>query len=477
MKGTHNYAYKTIINDFENDNIHKSVPANLKRMETDFAVSPVMKGDKYVNMPGIETSLIINGATLGDSRMWGLPDAADNGKVITYIDSPASDPTLKHQMDIGVRPLVTDSYVMKKDYDGYDYEDFSFMVAPIATGNANEDIKYNVSCYDLSYLFNVPEGTISYMVYPGHPQFSYYSADGNAPFGESVPVLSYRSVQMMESDGLNPYDQIRYMGRYGEMRETDAVRADYQSEVTDDGIFVKVTNDNVEIDGMKGKNYTEVHYNLKKEDTTAPTFQMLQFKDAAGNICDRFDDIQGAKMQMAGGDFAYVDNQNPPYVGHFTYKDPASVKAYYAPHGTDTWTGLTVSEDKSKLFLPAFGNFYKADLSSVKADAANTWFDVRIEIADAVGNYQKQTIAPAFMLNNTNSIQQVTSDGKGALVMSGKTVRLADGKAAKITVRSIDGRTMQSAYASEIDLSNMGTGMYIVTAQTDNGTVSAKVAL
>ena len=61
--------------------------------------------------------------------------------------------------------------------------------------------------------------------------------------------------------------------------------------------------------------------------------------------------------------------------------------------------------------------------------------------------------------------------------MSGKTVRLADGKAAKITVRSIDGRTMQSTYANAIDLSNMGTGMYIVTAQTDNGTVSAKVAL
>ena len=64
-------------------------------------------------------------------------------------------------------------------------------------------------------------------------------------------------------------------------------------------------------------------------------------------------------------------------------------------------------------------------------------------------------------MNNTNSIQQVASDGK----------------AAKITVRSIDGRTMQSAYTNAIDLSNMGTGMYIVTAQTDNGTVSAKVAL
>lgn len=477
VKGPHNYAYKTIINDFENDNIHKSVPANLKRMETGFSVSPSMKGDKYVNMPGVETAFIVDGATLGDTRMWGLPDPADNGKVVTYIDCPASTPGIRHQMDMGVRPVVTDAYEMKKDYDGYEYEEFSFLVAPLITGNANEELKYNVSCYDLNYLFNVPEGSISYVVYPGHPEFSYTTADGNAPFGESVPVLSYRSVQMLEDNALYPYDQVRYMGRYGEMRETDAIKADFQSEVTENGIFVKVTNDNVEIDGMKGKNYAEVHYDLKKDDTTAPTFQMLQFKDAAGNICDRFDNIQGAKMQMAGGDFSYVDNLNPPYVGHFKHTDPASVKAYYAPHGTDTWTELTVSEDKSKLFLPAFGNFYEADLSSVKADAANAWYDVRLEIADASGNYQKQTIAPAFMLNNTNSIQQVASDGKGALVMSGKTVRLADGKAAKITVCSIDGRTMQSAYTNAIDLSNMGTGMYIVTAQTDNGTVSAKVAL
>ena len=101
---------------------------------------------------------------------------------------------------------------------------------------------------------------------------------------------------MLEDGALYPYDQVRYMGRYCELRETDAIKADFQSEVTENGIFVKVTNDNVEIDGMKGKNYAEVHYDLKKEDTTAPTFQMLQFKDAAGNICDRFDNMQGAKL-------------------------------------------------------------------------------------------------------------------------------------------------------------------------------------
>lgn len=57
-------------------------------------------------------------------------------------------------------------------------------------------------------------------------------------------------------------------------------------------------------------------------------------------------------------------------------------------------------------------------------------------------------------------------------------MRLADGKAASIVVRSIDGRTLQSAYASEVDLGAMGAGIYVVTATTADGrVVSTKVMM
>ena len=55
---------------------------------------------------------------------------------------------------------------------------------------------------------------------------------------------------------------------------------------------------------------------------------------------------------------------------------------------------------------------------------------------------------------------------------------LSGGDVADITVRSIDGRTMQSAYTNGVDLSGMGSGVYIVTAVTATGNVvSTKVAL
>lgn len=60
----------------------------------------------------------------------------------------------------------------------------------------------------------------------------------------------------------------------------------------------------------------------------------------------------------------------------------------------------------------------------------------------------------------------------------GKKVSLTNGVKADITVYSIDGRTLQSAYASEIDLSTMVSSLYVVTATTADGRVaSAKVIM
>jgi len=52
-------------------------------------------------------------------------------------------------------------------------------------------------------------------------------------------------------------------------------------------------------------------------------------------------------------------------------------------------------------------------------------------------------------------------------------VSLTNGVKADITVCSIDGRTLQQAYASEIDLDAMGAGIYVVTATTGDGRVAS----
>lgn len=164
-------------------------------------------------------------------------------------------------------------------------------------------------------------------------------------------------------------------------------------------------------------------------------------------------------------------------MGHYTCDAPQSVKAYYAPYGSDQWTELAFNENKDRYFMPAFGHFYEADLSNVVAQDDDMWFDVRIEMTDVAGNSQQQTISPAFLVKTANAIGQVAVTSSG-LVVAGKTVRLADGKAASIVVRSIDGRTLQSAYASEVDLGAMGAGVYVVTATTADGrVVSTKVMM
>ena len=90
---------------------------------------------------------------------------------------------------------------------------------------------------------------------------------------------------------------------------SDEVR---KEEETADGTLVTITNNNVVVDGIDGKNVTEVLYNLKKEDTCAPTFQMMTFKDKDGNISDRFSTVDGAKMLVTGGpDFVIASPKNP----------------------------------------------------------------------------------------------------------------------------------------------------------------------
>lgn len=476
--GSHYYAYKAVVSDL-NQKVYNTKPENLTKLVTDFTTSPAMKDNDEAHLPGVEIAFLTKGYLLGNMRTWSKRSPEDEGKVVTYIDCPGTSEADDCRMDVTVRPVSTDAYEMVSDPDFGDYEEYSFIVAPYALGNAQQGVKYYVSGTDMDFGFNVPVGEADYRFLPGHPEFSFASPDGTASFGNSVPLMSYASMKYVEDSQLYAYDTFRYVGRYGEVRETDFSLAEPVQENTPEGIKITINDTNVEVDGVKGKNVTEVLFDASKEDNTAPTFQMLTFKDADGNICDRFKSMQGAKMLVAGGDFTYVDRPVPPYIGYYTCDAPASVKAYYAPHGTEKWTDLALVEDPTKYFMPAFGLFYEADLSAVKVDGNDAWFDLRLEMADAAGNYQKQLLSPAFMVNCTAaSIEQVSVAASNVLVVVGRSIVLADGNVADITVRSIDGRTLHSACANGIDLSGIGPGVYIVTAVTANGNVvSAKVAL
>lgn len=475
--GSHYYTFKGVAKDLT-QRFHDSDSKNILKLVTDFTLSPQMPDHKYVGLPGIESAFLLDGFSLADTRMWGMGSDEDNGKVITFIDCPEALEGDPYPLNVAARPIITDSYTFTEDPDYGDMEEFTFIMTPLAIGDANTGVKYHVAGSDLNNMFNIPVGDTRFKFYPGHPDFSFRSPDGTGHFGTSVPILSYRSVQLVSNGQVYPIDQFRYLGRLGELRETDEKFADVKEEETTDGTLVTITNNNVVVDGIDGKNVTEVLYNLKKEDACAPTFQMMTFKDKDGNISDRFSTVDGAKMLVTGGDFTYQDNRNPPYIGHFTCAAPESVKAYYAPYGTDNWTELNLVEDPAKYFMPVFAYFYSADLSNVKAEEDDTWFDIRLEMTDSVGNYQKQTISPAFLIKNANSIDRVDAVESSALVVAGKTVKVAGGETAQIMVRTIDGRTVRQAYADTLDLSDLGAGLYIVTAtMADGRVVSTKVTM
>ena len=474
--GSHYYAYKAVMSDFTK-NVYNSDPANLFKLASEFTTSPAMNDD-YINQPGIEAAFSFDGYAYTYSRLWGGKDARDEGKVITFIDCPESKLTDEYKVNMLARPMATDYYVLEDDPDYGETITFSYIKAPAAFGTAKEGVKFVVSGGDLYDEFNVPVGETNYKYYPGHPEFSFAATNGKAHFGNSVPVMSYNSIRETYEGEVDVYDSYSYRGRYGELREPDAKLVDYNEEATADGTIVTLTNTNVKVDGIDGKNVSVVKFDVSKQDNIAPTLQMLTFKDAQGIICDHLDSNQGAKMIFAGGDFNYVENPDYPYIGHYTCSAPESVKAFYAPHGTENWTALPLVEKPELFFMPAFGNFYEADLSSVNVEAADTWFDVRLEMADATGNYQKQTISPAFKVATATSIDQVKVAAGNSLVVLGKRVALADNGKADFTVRSNDGRTMQSAFANGVDLSGMGSGIYAVSAVlADGNVISTKIAL
>lgn len=474
--GSHYYAYKAVMSDFTK-NVYNSDPANLFKLASEFTTSPAMNDD-YINQPGIEAAFSFDGYAYTYSRLWGGKDARDEGKVITFIDCPESKLTDEYKVNMLARPMATDYYVLEDDPDYGETITFSYIKAPAAFGTAKEGVKFVVSGGDLYDEFNVPVGETSYKYYPGHPEFSFAATNGKAHFGNSVPVMSYNSIRETYEGEVDVYDSYSYRGRYGELREPDAKLVDYNEEATADGTIVTLTNTNVKVDGIDGKNVSVVKFDVSKQDNIAPTFQMLTFKNAQGIICDHLDSNQGAKMIFAGGDFNYVENPDYPYISHYTCSDPESVKAFYAPHGTENWTALPLVVKPELFFMPVFGNFYEADLSSVNVEAADTWFDVRVEMSDATGNYQKQTISPAFKVATISAIDQAKAAVGSSLVVMGKRVALADNGKADFTVRSIDGRTMQSAFANGVDLSGMGSGIYVVTAVLADGiTFSTKVAM
>lgn len=206
---------------------------------------------------------------------------------------------------------------------------------------------------------------------------------------------------------------------------------------------LEISTDNVLIDGEIPGFIKATHsFGADSPNLMPPTLTSLRILDTDGNINDRLQETDGAKLIFTGGHFTYNDNYEQGYV-YTSFDEVECVAAEYAPTGSDQFSQLEVSKDAEPV-LPGYGNLFTADLSSIEAAPEDRWYDLRITIRDESGSEQTQLISPAFFIEATDGIEAVESEN------------MIDLNSADTQIFSIDGRRVDS-----LDSTN---GLYIVRA-------------
>ena len=86
------------------------------------------------------------------------------------------------------------------------------------------------------------------------------------------------------------------------------------------------------------------------------------------------------------------------------------IEVSYAPYGTDEWLPLEGVEHQSEFDDLYFGHFYQGSLAGVNTPSENGWFDLKFRLVDEAGNWQEQTLSPAFRIDAL--VQSAVTDVK-----------------------------------------------------------------
>ncbi len=365
-----------------------------------------------------------------------------------YVDPNRKDGNEPGKFDIMVLPTFTDNVsepvvVLVHDFDWETFEEIEYLdtvqLYRTVTGlpvliNNDGSMEYVNTGHDAcgNYSFHVPEGGGDIMEYPGHPQFSFAPENKALAFGSNSPICSVMAQNTIGFAVEGKHTAIKpcFIGRYGEIiggyyiadirynGETisnscvtiDQDMYEFAAQGHPDGVITAhFESHNAVVDGLQGSNVTDVYYDQRQADWTAPTLQMLTFKDHQGKISDRFATADEGILEFAGGDFNFqIDMET--YQSWFDCKEQ-TVEVSYSPYCADQWLALDVEEVPGEFFMPGFGYFYRGSLQNVTNGSQTGWYDLRIKLTDASGNWQEQVISPAFRIGNSDptGIKVVTS--------------------------------------------------------------------
>ena len=435
----------------------KNNPASFICYEEQFVASPA--GNPNDGGGTIQMGAVISLDNVSAGTLNGTSNVkAVDGIVRMYVDAPQSNALGQGHINIMPYAGLGDRYVEISQINQWEDEEgniqeemyttpYTYAISGLPVVISKDGLEYVNASHDQggNFSFHVAEeGDI--MEYPGNLAFGYTSKQKLLPFGSGCPINAFLAQNYFYQDlgcVVGPV-QCCYIGRYGEVRIVDlsvlkaeikyndkVICNDYSTidmdmwnffieQNTDGVIDANFTNENVVVDELPGKNITTVHYNWGADDMTAPTLQMLWFKNLDNNVIDRFDKGVNGTLEFAGGDFNF---HMLPDKSFFDCKEQ-TVQVNYSPYNKNEWAALEVEEIPENFFMPGFGYFYRGSLKDVTGQAEKGWFDLKIRLEDEAGNWQEQVISPAFRIDDLvdTGISQLRIDNGQLTIPGNETV-------------------------------------------------------
>ena len=241
----------------------------------------------------------------------------------------------------------------------------------------------------------------------------------------------------------------------------------YSDDVTGKGKYdVEMKSVPGEYDGLTSQVVFSAGFDQSREDSTCPAVQIADFVNKDGEHTNEFSSAADGIFHIVAGDFKW-DKEN--YVFAHSELKPT---VEYAPYGTEAWTELNVAADNTVSAAVCYAKAYSASLAGITEKASQGWFDMRITMTDPSGNYMKQTISPAFKINELAGVATVSA-GSFELHSANGRVWVTGAENPQIEVFGIDGATVAKVKGNEVG--SLASGVYIVKASNGKDTIVRKL--
>jgi hypothetical protein len=243
----------------------------------------------------------------------------------------------------------------------------------------------------------------------------------------------------------------------------------YSDDVTGKGKYdVEMSTVPGQYDGLASQVTFKAGFDQNNDDSTAPAVQIAGFVNAQGQFTNEFDSAADGTFRIVAGDFNYN-----PETYLFEHAELAPT-VEYAPYGTQAWAPLTVQADNSVQAAACYAKAYTASLASITETAEKGWFDMRVSLTDASGNYVTQTVSPAFKIAGLAGISSLRN-GDFELHQAAGRVWLTGADSAAIDVYSLSGVKVKSVKGNEV--TGLDKGFYIVKAVSGAKTITRSLVI